>query len=115
LTFFRNPDCSLSAPIELRFRGLGNGNGDGIKHINGVNGHGSVNGTTTQAPATSNGSSVGDLLAPLNGMVSSLDEATRHTLVSALHEAAENLETPYDTMLRFANAVSYHTTTAAYL
>ncbi|KAI0842124.1 hypothetical protein F5Y06DRAFT_306973 [Hypoxylon sp. FL0890] len=33
-----------------------------------------------------------------------LEEATRHQLMSSLHEAAEDLETPYDTMLRFVNA-----------
>jgi hypothetical protein len=45
------------------------------------------------------------LLAPLNGEAKSLDEATRLKLQDGLHEAAESLETPYDTMLRFLNAV----------
>ncbi|KAH6653364.1 O-methyltransferase-domain-containing protein, partial [Truncatella angustata] len=33
-----------------------------------------------------------------------LDESTRHRLMSSLHESAEELETPYDTMLRIVNA-----------
>ncbi|PHH70435.1 hypothetical protein CDD82_7107 [Ophiocordyceps australis] len=33
-----------------------------------------------------------------------LDESTRHKLMASLHESAEELETPYDTMLRFLNA-----------
>lgn len=46
-----------------------------------------------------------NLLAPFNGQAKSLNEATRLKLQDALHEAAESLETPYDTMLRFLNAV----------
>lgn len=45
------------------------------------------------------------LLAPLNGQSTALDEASRLKLQDALREAADNLETPYDTMLRFLNAV----------
>ncbi|KAI1779470.1 hypothetical protein F4818DRAFT_141579 [Hypoxylon cercidicola] len=33
-----------------------------------------------------------------------LDESSRHRVMSSLHESAEELETPYDTMLRFLNA-----------
>jgi hypothetical protein len=78
-----------------------------VKSPNESNGVKYVNRSTTKHSAATNGSSVGDFLAPLNGTGASLDEASRHTRMSALHEAAENLETPYDTMLRFANAVSY--------
>lgn len=35
-----------------------------------------------------------------------LDELSRHRLMSSLHESAEELETPYDTMARLYDAVS---------
>jgi hypothetical protein len=35
-----------------------------------------------------------------------LDELSRHRLMSSLREQAEELETPYDTMVRFVDSVS---------
>jgi hypothetical protein len=87
---------------------------NGVKHTNGVNGRISGHGMMSNASSTTNGSAVGGLLAPLNGTGASLDEASRHTLVSALHGAAENLETLYDAMLRYANAVSFRVATVTY-
>jgi len=48
-----------------------------------------------------------NLLAPL-GASSHLDEANRVRLQDGLREAAEALETPYDMMIRFLNAVSLY-------
>jgi hypothetical protein len=87
---------------------------NGVKHTNGVNRHINGHGMMSNASSTTNGNAVGGLLAPLNGTGASLDEASRHTLMSALHEAAENLETPYDIMLRFADAVSFRVATVTY-
>lgn len=36
----------------------------------------------------------------------SLKEPASRGVMSSLHEVAENLDTPYDTMLRFVSAVS---------
>ncbi|KAI0104012.1 hypothetical protein GGR51DRAFT_239765 [Nemania sp. FL0031] len=81
-------------------RGATNGyhgiNGD--KPANGINGSG----------MTEKGSrmTIKDLMASEESLAQSkpLDEATRHQVMSQLHEAAEELETSYDTMLRFVNA-----------
>lgn len=87
------------------------------------NGHAEPNGSTTHSNGTTNGDkpvnghskvedkSISSLVA---GLVASdeslppapLDESSRHRLISSLQESAEELETPYDTMLRFVNAVS---------
>lgn len=74
---------------------------NGDKPTNGENGHMMTkNGTD----ATTVGGLIGteDSLARL----APLDEASRHRVISQLHGAAEDLETPYDTMVRFVNAVS---------
>lgn len=52
-------------------------------------------------------SSMADLVAGEKSTSSaSLDELTRHRLMSSLREQAEELETPYDTMVRFVDSVS---------
>lgn len=79
-----------------------------------TNGHEAANGhPVTDGASLTNGHSkaegvrIADLLASAEQPLSaSLDESSRHRLMSSLHESAEELETPYDTMLRFLNAVS---------
>lgn len=68
-----------------------------------------LNGDSTPTNGTNGTNGVGGV-AELMGKEerprsSSLDEASRHGLMSSLHESAEELETPHDTMLRFVNAV----------
>lgn len=92
------------------------------------NGHTMTNGhTTTNGHAMTNGHSVtnghnGITDSGFDNMKSShvaellaseeksgkkaLDERTRHDLMSSLHESAEELETPYDTLTRIVDAVS---------
>ncbi|PHH66063.1 hypothetical protein CDD81_588 [Ophiocordyceps australis] len=76
-------------------------NGAVVKNgCNGANGHHAANGV--------NGSANKNMAALVaddeNLPQTTLDEASRHKLMSSLHESAEQLETPYDTMLRFLNA-----------
>lgn len=79
-----------------------------------TNGHGSA---ATNGDKPVNGHSkaeerpLSDLVADLAATEkslkpASLDEASRHRLIASLQESAEELETPYDTMLRFVNSVS---------
>jgi hypothetical protein len=78
---------------------------NGINGINGINGHNGNNGVTENASDSTN--HLADLLA--SGEQSgktTLDELTRHRLMSSLHESAEELEAPYDTLARLVNAVS---------
>ncbi|CBF79147.1 uncharacterized protein ANIA_10884 [Aspergillus nidulans FGSC A4] len=71
-----------------------------------ANGHGEVNGHSN-AGASSAKSCMADLIAAENDSSQpSFDEATRHRLISSLQQSAEELETPYDTVLRYVNAVS---------
>ncbi|KAL6883100.1 hypothetical protein HDV57DRAFT_495414 [Trichoderma longibrachiatum] len=77
-----------------------------------TNGHGSA---ATNGDKPVNGHSkaeerpLSDLVADLAATEkslkpASLDEASRHRLIASLQESAEELETPYDTMLRFVNS-----------
>ncbi|ORY71356.1 uncharacterized protein BCR38DRAFT_8691 [Pseudomassariella vexata] len=72
-------------------------NGHASDHANGhANGHSDIHGVEK---------SLVDLVMSEERLPSaSLDESSRHRLMSSLHESAEELETPYDTMLRFVNA-----------
>ncbi|KAI4086591.1 MAG: hypothetical protein LQ339_009021, partial [Xanthoria mediterranea] len=64
----------------------------------GVNGH--VNGLASFVK-----SSVKDLdAAQVSASHVPIDEATRHGLMSSLHQSAEDLETPFDTVVRFVDA-----------
>ena len=73
-------------------------NGDALS--NGVNGH--INGVASFVK-----SSVKDLdAAQMSASHVPIDEATRHGLMSSLHQSAEDLETPFDTVVRLVDAVS---------
>ena len=65
-----------------------------------TNGYKSVNGNANSATFS-------NYLKPMGEQVTELDEASRHAVMSALHEAAENLETPFDMLMRLSNTVSY--------
>lgn len=75
-----------------------------------TNGHTPPSGNGNSTFTNGNGvESVAELMAnEERPRPSSLDEASRHRLMSSLHESAEELETPHDTMLRFLNAVRQH-------
>ena len=76
-------------------------NGHPKGHTNGhINGH--INGDASFVK-----SSVTDLNAA-EGSASHVpvDEATRHRLISSLQQSAEDLETPFDTVVRYVDAVS---------
>jgi hypothetical protein len=71
-----------------------------------VNGHGEMNGHSDVATGSGR-NGIADLIAVENNSSQpTFDEATRHRLISSLQQSAEELETPYDTVLRFVNAVS---------
>ena len=77
-----------------------------VNGVNGVNGANGVNGHGTQTNGNTGVESMAELMAKEEkSKSSSLDEDSRHRLMSSLHESAEELETPHDTMLRFVNAV----------
>jgi hypothetical protein len=71
--------------------------------INGPNGngdsHGPLKGVSEQVTA-------GIFTPPINGHASLLDDVGRHAVMTTLHEAAENLETPFDFVMRLGNTVS---------
>ncbi|KAL8984872.1 MAG: hypothetical protein Q9205_001285 [Flavoplaca limonia] len=71
-------------------------NGDALS--NGVNGH--INGVASFVK-----SSVKDFdAAQMSASHVPVDEATRHGLMSSLHQSAEDLEAPFDTLVRFVDA-----------
>ncbi|KAI4260453.1 MAG: hypothetical protein L6R42_004065 [Xanthoria sp. 1 TBL-2021] len=71
---------------------------NGDVQTNGVNGH--INGEESFVK-----SSVKDLdAAQVSASHVPVDEATRHGLMSSLHQSAEDLETPFDTVVRFVDA-----------
>ncbi|KAK3297914.1 O-methyltransferase-domain-containing protein [Chaetomium fimeti] len=102
-------------------------NGHTNGHTNGHEQHeepSTMNGTTKATSSASNGSINGmngnssshDILKgdservaggifapPINGHASLLDDVGRHAVMSTLHEAAENLETPFDLVMRLGN------------
>ncbi|KAM7194538.1 hypothetical protein V8F20_007894 [Naviculisporaceae sp. PSN 640] len=81
-----------------------NGHSNGYINGNGTNGHmnGHSNGHMADMESSS---SLSELLASIEPPVpANLDEYTRHNLMSSLHDSAEELETPYDTLLRLMNA-----------
>jgi len=82
-----------------------NGSGAMNGH-NETNGHSSMNGHS-KVEGVSVKPSMAELMEAEDDQPSPpLDEATRHRLMTSLRESAEELETPYDTMLRVLNAVS---------
>ena len=83
---------------EARKAGKTHPNGDA--QTNGVNGH-------SNGEASFVKSSVADLnAAEVSASHVPVDEATRHRLISSLEQSAEDLETPYDTVMRYVDAVS---------
>ncbi|KAK8134770.1 tryptophan halogenase domain-containing protein [Apiospora sp. TS-2023a] len=67
--------------------------------------HGEVNGRDDVKRQSNYACRLTELLASAKPPApTSLDEFTRHHLMSSLHESAEELETPFDTMARLANA-----------
>jgi hypothetical protein len=93
------------------------------KDSNNTNGHIDItNGTEKASHATSfangiyelngtpktSGSGLDKVLQPVLPVGQLLDEASRHFLINTFHEAAEKLETPHDTMRRFADSVCYY-------
>ncbi|KAK5989787.1 Flavin-dependent halogenase aclH [Cladobotryum mycophilum] len=114
---FLNGEARAAAAKKSLQNGHAESNGNGV--ANGVaNGHNGVNGTNgtnghvaTNGDHATNGNSkveeksITELLASAESPApASLDEASRHRLITSLHDSAEELETPYDTMLRFVNA-----------
>ncbi|KAL6238481.1 hypothetical protein BDW75DRAFT_247227 [Aspergillus navahoensis] len=88
-----NGHPKLNGHAQANGNHLANGNGE-------VNGHGNLEASSVKSYMT-------DLIAAENNTSQpSFDEATRHRLISSLQQSAEELETPYDTVLRYVNAVS---------
>lgn len=82
---------------------------NGDTQLNGnhlANGNGVVNGHS-DGHADSTKTRLVDLVAADNKSTEpSFDEATRHRLISSLQQSAEDLETPFDTVVRYVDAVS---------
>lgn len=72
----------------------------GDVQTNGVNGHGNGEASFVKSSvAALNAAEVSASHVPV-------DEATRHRLISSLQQSAEDLETPFDTVVRYVDAVS---------
>ncbi|KAE8138687.1 hypothetical protein BDV38DRAFT_69339 [Aspergillus pseudotamarii] len=86
-----------------------NGHTNGHAHTNGnhsTNGHSEANGHSN-VEERSVKSCMADLMAAeKSSSQTPFDEATRHRLISSLHQSAEDLETPFDTVVRYVDAVS---------
>lgn len=83
---------------EARKAGKAHPNGDA--QTNGVNGHSNGEASFVKSSVTAlNAVEVSASHAPV-------DEATRHRLISSLQQSAEDLETPFDTVVRYVDAVS---------
>ena len=73
---------------------------NGDVHANGVNGY--SNGDASFI----NGSMTAFSAAEMSASHVPVDEFTRHRLISSLRQSAEDLETPFDTMVRYVDVVS---------
>ena len=83
---------------EARKAGKTHPNGDA--QTNGVNGHSNGEASFVKSSVTElNAAEVSALHVPV-------DEATRHRLISSLQQSAEDLETSFDTVVRYIDAVS---------
>jgi hypothetical protein len=72
-----------------------------------MNGHNTMNGYSKVKDHSATRRTMADLMTSEESRPSApLDELSRHRVMSSLHESAEELETPYDTMLRLLNSVS---------
>ncbi|KAK4206968.1 hypothetical protein QBC37DRAFT_105079 [Rhypophila decipiens] len=125
---FLNGEARIAGKLEQNGHG-GTGdmykNGTSNSHADGMNGaNGHANGATNgHSNGYTNGHSNGDMNGHANGHMpqvqtslsellesveppvpATLDEYTRHNLMTSLHDSAEELETPYDTLLRLMNA-----------
>lgn len=120
---FTNHDALSYLNGEARKAGKTHPNGD--VQTNGVNGHdngevGKAGRTHLNGDIQTNGvnghindkasfvkSSVAALsAAEVSASHKPVDEATRHGLISSLQQSAEDLETPFDTVVRYVDAVS---------
>lgn len=73
---------------------------NGDAQTNGVNGHSNGEASFVKSSVTNlNAAEVSASHVPV-------DEATRHRLISSLQQSAEDLETPFDTVVRYVDAVS---------
>lgn len=72
------------------------------KNGHGANGHAQANGDSN---GVANGVA-NKVLGSLGGNSAQLDEASRHKVMATLHGIAEDMETPFDMLMRLANAVS---------
>ncbi|PNP59076.1 hypothetical protein THARTR1_01324 [Trichoderma harzianum] len=110
VSFTRHDPLSfLNGESKAAKKALQNGhdetNGSSNTHSsNATNGDKSVNGNGKNEDQ-SVASLVAGLVASEKSLPpASLDESNRHRLIASLQESAEELETPYDSMLRFLNA-----------
>lgn len=96
----------LNGEARAGSHGAQNGSaGTNGNHVTNV--HGSMDGNHVAEEHADSSNRMKDLLASIEQPTSAtLDEFNRHRLMSSLHESAEELETPFDTMARLANAVS---------
>ncbi|KAH6624379.1 putative flavin-dependent halogenase/O-methyltransferase bifunctional protein [Chaetomium sp. MPI-SDFR-AT-0129] len=82
----------------------GTANGVGNGHVNGDDEHATpaaTQSTTSDTPKPA----LGNLFAsPVGGHAALLDDVGRHAVMNTLYEAAENLETPFDFVMRLGNA-----------
>lgn len=116
-----NGHTAINGHIENNSQGDTNGHtkANGHSQTNGhSNGHAHTNGShTTNAHDELNGhnnvevrsvkSCMADLIAAEKiSSQTSIEEGTRHRLISSLHQSAEDLETPFDTVVRLVDAVS---------
>ncbi|KAE8334963.1 hypothetical protein BDV24DRAFT_171736 [Aspergillus arachidicola] len=86
-----------------------NGQSHANGHTNGnhmTNGHDEVNGHNNVEVRTVKSCMADLIAAEKSSFQTPVEEATRHRLISSLHQSAEDLETPFDTVVRLVDAVS---------
>jgi hypothetical protein len=84
--------------------GFNGTNGNTKEHTNGHENGSGINGATQTTPSTANGA--GLFVSPINGQAAQLGDVGRHALMNTLHQAAEDLETPFELVTRLGNSVS---------
>ena len=104
----RAPNSQDSSKESMNGHGL-NGHSNRIENNIEKGITGSVNGSKRNGTPTTREELEGmvKLTTPLNNFGSALDDLHRHALMSALYQAAESLETPFDTLMRFSNSVCH--------
>ncbi|KJK64105.1 O-methyltransferase [Aspergillus parasiticus SU-1] len=102
-----NGNAETNGHTEANAQSQTNGHTNGHAQTNGnhlSNGHDELNGHNNVEVRTVKSCMADLIAAEKSSFQTPVEEATRHRLISSLHQSAEDLETPFDTVVRLVDA-----------